>query len=241
MSDKKIIITPSNINSNDLMPEPAVKFVPEWYKSLAKHGDTNDQKNLNPVNQHGADGALVATKMCLPFYDAITSGYMALLNDDLIVKLDEEGFPTMSWKSGGLLIDKRPTIEVAVPYKHHPLHFGWRMNFYYKTPENYSLLMTHPMNRFDLPFTTMSGIVDSDIWGLPVFIAFFLKTGFEGVIPKGTPIMQLVPIKRNSWNLEIDNSESTYEQHDFDAEKRRSRVYGYYKKNVWQKKEYDKQ
>lgn len=240
MSNKKIIIVPANISENALMPEPSVKFIPEWYRSLAKHGTSNDQKELSPVNEYGSDGAVVATKMCMPFYDAITSGYMACLDDDLIIKLDDEGFPTLSWGSDNLLIDKRPTIEVAVPHEHHPLHFGWRMNFYYETPKDYSLLITHPMNRFDLPFTTMSGIVDSDIWGLPVFVAFFLKRNFEGVISKGTPIMQLIPIKRDSWTLEIDRSEKTYEKHDFAAEKRRSRIYGYYKKNIWQNKKYGK-
>ena len=55
-----------------LAPEPAVKHLPEWYKSLAKHDQWNDDKHLNPVNHIGSDGAQVATKMCLPFFDALT-------------------------------------------------------------------------------------------------------------------------------------------------------------------------
>jgi hypothetical protein len=30
-------------------------------------------------------------------------------------------------------------------------------------------------------------------------IPFFIKEGFSGVIPKGTPIAQVIPFKRESW------------------------------------------
>jgi hypothetical protein len=92
------------------------------------------------------------------------------------------------------------------------------------------------MNRYDLPFYTMSGIVDSDNWGLPVFIGFFLKRNFQGVIPKGTPIMQIVPFKRDSWELEIDDSAEAIQKEEYHAEDRRSMLYGYYKKTAWIKK-----
>ena len=63
------------------------------------------------------------------------------------------------------------------------------------------------MNRFDLPFYTMSGIVESDIWGLPVFTAFFLQKDFIGVIPKGTPIFQIIPFKRDDWEREVSDDD----------------------------------
>jgi hypothetical protein len=92
------------------------------------------------------------------------------------------------------------------------------------------------MNRYDLPFYVQSGIVESDIWGLPVFIAFFLKRNFQGVIPKGTPIMQIIPFKRDDWELEVINSPEELDKHELMAENRRSMIYGYYKKTAWRKK-----
>lgn len=237
---KEIVFIPSikHFENSFTPPEPAIKHVPEWYKSLALYGTTNDEKYLNPVNHIGTDGTLVATKKCIPFFDALTAGYYYLLEDDLYVDLDETGFPTVSWKGDVLLIDKRPTMEVPVPDNCHQLHFGFRMNWYYRTPPGYSVLVTHPMNRYDLPFYTLSGIVDSDKWGLPVFFTFFLQKNFQGVIPKGTPIMQFIPFKRDNWELSIDNSDKTIEEEDFKAEKRRTRVTGYYKKDIWQKKRF---
>jgi hypothetical protein len=196
----------------------------------------NDDKFLNPVNNIGGDGARVATKMCMPFLDSLTAGYFYLLEHDLLVELDKNGKPKLSWDSEVMIVDKRPTIDLPVPDNCHPIHYGWRMNWYYETPPGYSVLITHPMNRHDLPFYTMSGIVESDIWGLPVFTAFFLKKGFQGIIKKGTPIFQILPFKRDNWELEVDASIKKIDDHEFKAENRRSMLYGYYKKTAWRKK-----
>jgi hypothetical protein len=172
----------------------------------------------------------------MPFLDSLTAGYLYLLEDDLVVELAEDGRPTLSWASDVMILDKRPTIELPVPDNCHPIHYGWRMNWYYETPPGYSVMITHPLNRHDLPFYTMSGIVESDVWGLPVFTAFFLKRGFQGVIPKGTPIFQIIPFKRDNWELEVDKTQEKMDDHEFRAENRRSLLYGYYKKTAWRKK-----
>lgn len=217
-------------------PEPATRHIPEWYRSLARFDKSNDDITLGVVNNIGTDGALVSTKMCMPFFDATTAGYHYLLEDDLYVDLDIDGKPTLTWKGEVLLVDTRPIIDLPIPDNCHPIHYGWRMNWFYETPPGYSVLITHPMNRYDLPFYTQSGIVESDIWGLPVFTAFFLKRNFRGIIPKGTPIFQIIPFKRESWEMEEIKSKDELDRHEIMAENRRSMLYGYYKKTAWRKK-----
>jgi hypothetical protein len=222
-----------------LAPEPATKNIPEWYRSLAKHDSSNDERTISPNNNLGTDGAQVHTKMCMPFFDATTAGYYYLLEDDLHVDLDIDGKPVLSWGGNVMLVDQRPHFDIVLPDNCHPIHYGWRMNWYYKTPPGYSVLITHPMNRHDLPFYTMSGIVESDIWGLPVFTAFFLKRSFRGIIPKGTPIFQIIPFKREDWQLEVNDNKEALEEEEFKAENRRSMLYGYYKKTTWRRKIFD--
>jgi len=243
MPDKKVLTYSPGFNPDRkhiLEPEPAIKVVPEWYKNLAKFEDSNSTKKLSPINDRGTDGAALGTKACTPFFDALTMGYVYLLQDDLHVDLDPDGYPVLSWNGDEMICDKRPIIDLAVPHQHHPLHFGWKMQWYYETPKDYALLITHPLNRHDLPFTTMSGLVDSDIWGLPVFISFFLKKGFIGVIPKGTPILQMIPVKKDDWSMNVDYSEERYEHNKIQEEKRRATLFGYYKRFIWQRKKYDK-
>src|SRR5260370_372658 len=70
----------------------------------------------------------------------------------------------------------------------------------------YSILFTHPVNRADLPFTTFTGLVDCDTFhDSPVnFPARWHDTGFNGVLPKGTPVAQCLPVKRESWASQFD-------------------------------------
>ena len=217
-------------------PEPAIKHVPEWYRSLSKFNKSNSDITLDPENNLGTDGAQVSTKMCMPFLDATTAGYMYVLEDDLHVDITEDGRPQLWWSGDVMLVDKRPITDIVVPDNCHPIHYGWRMNWYYETPPGHSVLITHPMNRYDLPFYVQSGIVESDVWGLPVFIAFFLKRNFRGVIPKGTPLFQMIPFKRDNWEMEVIDTDEELEKHELMAENRRSMLYGYYKKTAWRKK-----
>ena len=78
-----------------------------------------------------------------------------------------------------------------------PLKFinPWRI----KVPAGYSVLLTQPFNRPDLPFTCFSGFVDCDRFATTINMPF-LWTGPVGqhVLPAGTPIAQIVPIRRDA-------------------------------------------
>ena len=240
-TDKEIdIIFVAGNHPDYLPPEPAYKKIPQWYRDLAKHYNSNDLEELGPINDRGGDGSNVSTKLCLPFQDAMSLGYMYCLEGNLTVELAKSGKPRLSWDSDLMLIDKRPYVDLAIPDDVHPIHFGVKMNWFYETPPEYSLLMTMPLNRPDLPVWTPSGIVDSDIWGLPAFLPIFIKRNFEGVIPKGTPIAQMIPIKRDNWNLVIDQSTEMLDKHELLSENRRSHITAHYRKFAWRKKQYTK-
>jgi hypothetical protein len=60
-----------------------------------------------------------------------------------------------------------------------------------------------------------------------------IKEGFEGLIPKGTPFMQMIPFKRDDWKSE-------FKEHDFKdqllANVVHSSFWGVYHKQFWHKK-----
>jgi hypothetical protein len=113
----------------------------------------------------------------------------------------------------------------------------WHNDFLIKTPKGFSVLFTHPLNRLDLPFFTLSGLVDCDKYNSPIHFPFLLKRGFEGIIESGTPIAQIVPVKRELWKSKkyLFNSDKIYQnQRTF------LRTFSdYYKKKVWIKKNYE--
>ncbi len=137
-------------------------------------------------------------------------------------------------------IEQREVVadENLIPYFHFPLEFTWDLHVSYTLPKGYSALITHPLNRNDLPFTTVSGIIDSGIVMSPHGnVPFYLKKNFTGVIPQGTPVAQIIPFSQKSWHLKKTKGLSKAGmQHNLLG----GLVFsGWYKKNIWTKKEYN--
>jgi hypothetical protein len=88
-------------------------------------------------------------------------------------------------------------------------------------PPGYSLLVTHPFNRGDLPFRTLSALVDADRYSdnFLNFPARWRDPDFRGVVEKGTPVAQCVPIKRETWQprFETIGDEVSGRMHELQA------------------------
>jgi hypothetical protein len=88
------------------------------------------------------------------------------------------------------------------------------------------------------PFTILDGIVDTDSYNAPVNFPFVLNDwGFEGLIPAGTPMAQVIPFKRESWQMEIGSQE------EFEAQQKttihlRTSFFDSYKNKFRSPKEY---
>ena len=178
-------------------PIPAVLGLPGWFKTLP------------PKAFSATMGEETQTvKKCPPFIDAMTYGFLIPLAVDLKVQDGE-----FSWEFA-------PPGGLASEYSHSPIGFHdpsqvagtpffeddrfiIKFNNFWtiETPPGYSLLCTHPVNRTDLPFTTLSGLVDCDTFhDSPLnFPACWHDVDFNGVLPKGTPVAQCLPVKRESW------------------------------------------
>ncbi len=69
--------------------------------------------------------------------------------------------------------------------------------------QGYSLFATHPVNRADLPFRLLTGLVDCDRFcdvGV-LFPAFWVDPEFEGVLPRGTAVAQCFAVERRRAEL----------------------------------------
>lgn len=204
------------------VPKSAKSFIPDWYKKAEQPGN------------------LVTFKKCIPFLDAMMSGYIMELSQDIFIEQTPNG-PFITWKTTPTPVESRnkdASKGVPAPAGYDDtVNLAWASTYNFKTPIGYSVLVTHPFNRYDLPFVTLSGVVDADDVMHSGKIPFFIKENFEGIIPKGTPIAQLFPYKRESWGIEEDKTlNKLAEKSSWES----STVFsGWYKKNRWFKKEYN--
>jgi hypothetical protein len=210
---------------------PAKNHVPEWYKKIPKW------KN-NKMFEIGK-GFNTTVKQCMPFLDSLTAGYIICLPNDLYVK-NNNGIPFITWNNAEFPPNSREEMSFLelVPINHYPLEFVWQTGISNTVPLGYSALFTHPLNRYDLPFTTLSGIVDGGIVMQPTGqIPFYIKKDFEGVIPQGTPIIQLIPFRQEHWkSKKIKGLLKKSKEHNL---KSTSLISGWYKKTFWTRKKYD--
>ncbi len=232
MFKKKLILEhESAIDLHFNLISPAKNHIPEWYKKIKKW--KNDQ-----VFQIGV-GSNITVKSCMPFLDSLTTGYMIVLPHDLYI-LNNNGAPYIGWQDTSHPPQLRENLADPnlVPAGHYPVEYVWKFAVAINIPKNYSILFTHPLNRHDLPFTTLSGIVDSGLITSPTgSVPFYIKENFEGLIPQGTPIAQLIPIRQESWSLKIKNGliEKSLKQKTLS-----NLVFsGWYKKNIWKRKNYE--
>jgi hypothetical protein len=232
MFRKKIILKyESAIETYPDVITPAKKHIPEWYKKIPIWKNNEIYEIDKGFNK--------SIKLCPPFLDCFTSGYMIVLPNDLYIKNDN-GFPLITWSNAEYPPKLRTELTDLnlVPTGHHELEFAWQTGAANTIPIGYSMLYTHPLNRHDLPFTTLSGIIDGGFCIYPNGeVPFFIKKGFEGIIPQGTPIVQLIPFRQEKWkhkktkNLIIESKKHW--------SKSTAMIYGWYKKTFWTKKQYN--
>lgn len=215
------------------IPQPIKKFIPNWYRDAeTTYISSEDEKAEESPG----------LKKCAPFLDALTSGYTLVTPFDIFIGRKDNGEIDIVWNSPReqqSFVMERPKESGSTmprPAGHLPNHLVWSNRWGFKVSKGYSVLITHPLNRFDLPFTTMSGIMESDKLYSPGNIPFFIKEDFTGVIPEGTPYAQIIPIKRSAWKMVVTKANKgllSVQGNMVRNEKTN------YKKKFWVKKEYN--
>lgn len=231
-----------------LKPVRGSEFIPEWYKKMPA------KARLRPMDREDD----LTIKRCIPVLDAITTGYFLVTTEDYVFEKGEnEG--EYRWSSrdmnvkddGSKKVTMHPVTQVStMPFSPEFLQyaFKWNSPWIIKTPPGYSCIYTHPFNSQYLPFKSLDGVVDTDTYFQPVLFPFLMKNNFDGVIPAGTPVIQIIPFKRDDWKMEIvekvpgellhdlKHRSDQYESQRYDSKGKP--IGGIYKRDYRKKKKY---
>lgn len=213
------------------IPRSAKSFIPDWYKKA----DSYIGGKMKPTE----NGLLKDIKLCVPFLDVMTAGYNVELLCDIIVER-KGGTTHFHWTETPAPIamrDRNMAHTMPRPAGHEKQMHAWVLPYGPRTPMGYSCLVTHPFNRFDLPFTTTSGIIDSDNYSMPGEVPFFFKEGFEGILPAGTPVAQIIPFKRDNWKSSKAPLDMSFVRKQIYSVQKT--ISGGYKKLHWSRKSYE--
>jgi len=208
-------------------PIPTKLNIPEWFKKL----------------EHNLFNKTV--KGCMPFLDSLTTGYLLKIPQDFNIRhnVKNENNLDDSFQSFGLhsmntflsaksinlnsginvhpinQLEGSPFIEKNKNLPFYKILNPWKI----KTPKGYSCLFLPPLNNSDDRFSIIPAIVDTDTNPLeinfPIIINGDKYPVLETTIKKGTPYVQIIPFKRDSWKMkfksrtqkEVQNSRFFYE------------------------------
>ena len=160
---------------------------------------------------HGQDVRTV--KQCPPFVDAMAHGFVIPLPCDVQV---HDGVLSWDWDTPVLSVGSHPRSPLSfhVPAQATGTPFFdpdvavVKFNSFWtiELEPGYSLFATHPVNRADLPFRTLTGLVDSDRFSEVgvLFPAQWVDAEFEGVLARGTPVAQCFPVERARLDLSFE-------------------------------------
>jgi hypothetical protein len=205
--------------------------IPDWYRSLPRFLDGNKLK----VKYSGETNNGI--KSCSSFFDAMAFGYMITTFCDINIEIAEDGNHFAYWSSTLAPLSPRPYevySQLPNPPGFGPFNLAIELTHGFVVPKGYSVIVTQPFNHYELNTFLSTGIIDADTPIQPGGIPFAVREGFEGTIPAGTPIAQIIPFKRDNWKSEI--IEDMFRNNSGSIP--RNYFTGWYKKKVWKKKEF---
>jgi hypothetical protein len=185
----------------DRLPRPtaARHALPDWLRAMpaAAFSDLH-QQDVRTVKQ------------CPPFVDAMAYGFIMPLACDVDV---DRGKFTWNWDLPPLTVETHPraplSFHVPAQVMGTPFNDAQRsivkFNSFWtiELEAGYSLFATHPVNRADLPFRLLTGLVDADRFtdvGI-LFPAAWVDPDFVGRLPAGTPVAQCFAVPREAPQL----------------------------------------
>lgn len=180
----------------ELRPKPARSVIPGWYRDTSAW--IRPTEGLSEAEKRD----LMTVKKCMPLLDSLTLGYIIPTPSALEVHRTDEGV-RLHWPS-------RQTVDIHIVGQtgDYPGHNRsdpmpkWMSNWGLRTPKGYSCLFVSPFHH-DLPFRTLAGVVDTDTYFDAVNFPFLIDPDFSGVIPAGTPMVQVVPFRRDEFTHTI--------------------------------------
>jgi hypothetical protein len=213
------------------VPKPAKSYIPQWYKNITPLKNPQFSSTGEVLNKN--------IKSCMPFLDALTSGYIQESWTDIYVEVLENEVRYNYSVGPDIMSHRGDSSEFKIGDMFYPTEFIWKEQWLPKLPKGYSALYTSPLNLFSLPFKSLDAIIDCDNYYHEYNgqYPFYIYKGFSGIIPAGTPMFQIIPIKRDSWKSNpciFDENKNKKLQHEI-----KKIFFNSYKQQFWQKKEFN--
>jgi hypothetical protein len=223
-------------------PEPSFKNIPNWYKKLESFYEGD------PTPENG--NQKLTAKRCVAFLDILSSGYILKCPFDIYIDTTEgkqifdipAALKPLTDIGSKQFIGSHDIKQVqGYPFDTNQyIEYLFRINMVWvvKTEPGYSTLYL-PLQHHEIsPLFPISAVIDSDEYPSNGLLSFLVKKDFKGFIAKGTPLVQVIPFKRQDFISEHLETQEEVDKLNYIGAKIRTVFNSGYKKLLWHKKSY---
>tara|TARA_Y100001937_G_scaffold5700_1_gene7584 strand:+ start:19821 stop:20585 length:765 start_codon:yes stop_codon:yes gene_type:complete len=212
LGGKQFIEFKTDVNGlEEIAPvKPAKYFLPKWFKGMKDFVEVDAVHEKNKPNYFGKKGDTAkkhtsgTVKRCPAIVDLITEGFIIPMWSDFLIQRDME---TFEWDN--------KNFQYGIEFHSKEQIKGWNLKktdfpegikfvnpWRIYTPKGYSVMFMTPTYQFEKRFTVLPGIVETDSYHHINFPSIWHTTK-DAVIERGTPFIQVIPFKRDKWNLDV--------------------------------------
>ena len=221
-----------------MKPYPAVKKLPQWFMEAPPYIDHDEGPHDGKL--HVRRRASNATfKKCTPLLDGMSTGYIVPLWADVEIDNSAEQ-PSLWWKTVNDVFQMHgeATKKITPPLGYSSQVFKYLNCWIPQTPKGYSCIITSPFGHTDLPFKAVPAIVDTDKSTLELIFPMWVSNDFNGIVEKGTPMVQIIPFKRDDWESTFDYYEDGEYRNVIEEKAFNTTIVGHYLKNYHSRKKF---
>jgi hypothetical protein len=223
-------------------PTPAGRSFPDWYKKMPTNSGAGyeNKEKLDMFSNFGRLHGGMTVKKCLPVRDMIGAGYIIPLWADLAVDCYRESEQLQfNWLGQTNQVETHAKFQV----QGSPLEkmcwgnsaFKLVSPWFIHTAGGYSSLILPPAYH-ESPLSILPAVVDTDSYHEVNFPFQYTGPSGKHVIPRGTPVAQVIPFRRDEHNMVVAALPS------FELQEHKARVASYmggmYRKLFHAKKTY---
>ena len=201
--------------------KPSKYYLPRWFRDMEDFIPVPPNPEGVPPNAFGKIGDTAkkhtsgTVKRCPAIVDLLTEGFIIPMWTDFLIQRNNE---LLEWdnKEFPYGIDFHANAQIAgLNLKKTDFHEGvkftnpWRIY----TPPGYSVLFMPPIYQFEKRFTVLPGIVETDAYHHINFPTIW-HTKKDAIIERGTPFIQVIPFKRDDWDIDVSQMTETDIEND---------------------------
>jgi hypothetical protein len=195
---KFVSMLPGLDSIKDVQPVPAREFYPKWWKTAPFKDEISDTFTV---------------KACPALPDYFSQGYVLPMWADTTLEYDPET-TRFRWEVGKAGVPYTWSDHGNQQFLDHvdgANHQGSPVNYVFKadcpwrmiTPPGYSILQLPLFYHFNNQFSVLPGVIRTDIYHELNQQVLFHAPGGSIHIPRGTPFVHYIPIKREEYVLDV--------------------------------------